>query len=605
MTLSRLRDRLGRRLRRAQDDAGYVLVAVTGIGIVMLLFVATSLTVASSGYKKSHTDDDWNAALSAAYGGLEEYQTRLSNDSTYVKYGNPTAPFSTTSTSNGTTTGTTLLTLPTGTSVNKAFATGTAGTWAAIPGGLSTFRYEVNTKDFASTGVVHLRVTGKAGTSTRSIIADLKQSGFLDFVYFSDYEVSDPLITGADMTTCVRYAWDTPARITDSKCQNIQFGAFDVVNGPLHSNDRLVICGAWFKGKVTSSSTTTPIFSTSGCSSTNAKFDANTTQAPDYNGTIAMPVTNSQLESETYTGLAAVAVPGCLYTGPTQVTFNSNGTMTIISPWTKFTQVNSVGGNGTNPAKCGTPGTGAGQLGSITGATVATLPSNLIYVQNVPSSSGTDVNKGTTSAPPAGFSCISVNGISGWKFTNGTTTYQYPLPNENAPLGSSSANPAYSCTNGDVYVKGTFDGAMTIGSENYAYIVGDVKYVDVATDILGIIANNAVYVWNPDVSSGGTSGDRTIHASILSVLHTFQVQNYDTGLKGTLNVYGAIAQKYRGTVALSSGSVRVSGYAKNYVYDPRLRFTAPPKFLTPTSTTYNVSQVAAVPSAFTSTGATS
>lgn len=595
------RDRIRRSFRTSKDDLGYVLVAVTGIGIVMLLFVATSLTVASSGYRKAHTDDDWNAALSAAYGGLEEYQTRLSNDSTYVKYGNPAAPFSATSTSSGSAGGTTLLALPTGTKRNAAFGIGTAGTWASIPGGLSTFRYEVNTKDYASTGVVHLRVTGRANTATRSIIADLKQSGFLDFVYFSDYEVSDPLITGANPATCVRYAWATPARVTDSACKNIQFGSFDVINGPLHSNDRLLICGASFKGAVTSASTTTPISSTSGCSSTSATFAVG--NGVTFHGTMAMPATNSQLESETFTNVPGVATPGCLYTGPTQVTFNSNGTMTIISPWTKFTQVTADGTSGAKPSKCGAPGKENGRLGSVGGATVPTLPSNLIYVQNVPSDAGNDVNRGTTTSPPENFSCTNTNGISGWTFSNGTTTFQYPLPNETAPLGSSSANPAYSCTNGDVYVKGVFDGAMTVGAENYAYVIGDISYVDTSTDILGIVANNAVYVWNPDVPSGGTSGDRTIQASVLSVLHTFQVQNYDTGLKGTLNVYGAIAQKFRGTVATSSGSGRVSGYAKNYVYDPRLRFTTPPKFLTPTSTTYKVTQVAAVPSAFTANGA--
>ncbi|THG30233.1 hypothetical protein E6C64_13365 [Naasia lichenicola] len=590
-----------RRLRDGQKDAGYTLIVVTGIGLVMLLFVATSLTVASSGYKKAHTDDDWNAALSAAYGGLEEYQTRLSNDSTYVKYGNPSAPFSATSTDTGTAAGSTLLTLPGTPNVNTAFGIGAAGTWSSIPGGASKFRYEVNTKDYSASGIVHLRVTGKANNSTRSIIADLKQSGFLDFVYFSDYEIQDPQISGAS-SSCVKYAWD--GRVATSNCVNIQFGAFDVINGPLHSNDQLLVCGARFKGVVTSSSTTTPIYSKSGCSSTTSYFEKNTDNAPAYHGTIAMPVTNDQLQTETYTDLASVADPGCLYTGPTTITFNSNGTMTIISPWTQFTQTNSAGTVGAKPDRCGKPGNGNNQLGNIAGATIPTLPSNLIYVQSVPSNSGSDVNKGTASSPPNNFTCTNTNGIAGWTFSKNGTTIQYPMVGEDTPLGSSSTNPAYGCTNGDAYVKGAFDGSMTVGAKNYIYITGDITYVNATSDILGLISTNAVYVWNPDVATGGTSGDRTIQASILSVAHTFQVQNYNSGsLKGTLNVYGAIAQKYRGTVATSSGGVRNSGYAKNYVYDERLRYTAPPKFLTPTSTTYDVSQVASVPAAFSATGA--
>jgi hypothetical protein len=92
--------------------------------------------------------------------------------------------------------------------------------------------------------------------------------------------------------------------------------------------------------------------------------------------------------------------------------------------------------------------------------------------------------------------------------------------------------------------------------------------------------------------------NREIDAAILSVAHTFQVQNYPYGARGTLKVYGAIAQKFRGTVA--SGS---NGFVKTYEYDTRFRNIAPPKFLTPTSTTYGVTQIATVPAAFKANGA--
>ena len=133
--------------------------------------------------------------------------------------------------------------------------------------------------------------------------------------------------------------------------------------------------------------------------------------------------------------------------------------------------------------------------------------------------------------------------------------------------------------------------------------------------MLGLVGNNAVFVYNPvritGFSGSGTTswpsstvapelvqrprdhGDREIDAAILSVGHTFQVQNYPYGDRGDLTVYGALAQKFRGTVA--SGS---NGYAKDYEYDTRFRNIAPPKFLTPTSTTYGVTQFATVPAAF-------
>jgi hypothetical protein len=97
----------------------------------------------------------------------------------------------------------------------------------------------------------------------------------------------------------------------------------------------------------------------------------------------------------------------------------------------------------------------------------------------------------------------------------------------------------------------------------------------------------------------GSTGNRKIEAAILSVAHTFQVQNYPYGARGDLIIFGALAQKFRGTVGVGS-----NGYTKDYEYDTRFRHIAPPKFLTPTSTTYGVTQVATVPAAFLASGAT-
>ena len=164
-------------------------------------------------------------------------------------------------------------------------------------------------------------------------------------------------------------------------------------------------------------------------------------------------------------------------------------------------------------------------------------------------------------------------------------------------------------------------GQMTVAADNFVYVTGDLTYKDKSTDVLGLVGNNAVFVYNPVRITGfsgsgtttwpsstsrspnsftalGSTGDREIDAAILSVAHTFQVQNYTYGDRGTLKVFGAIAQKFRGTVAYGS-----NGYVKLYEYDTRFRNIAPPKFLTPTSTTYGVTQIATVPAAFQANGA--
>jgi hypothetical protein len=575
--------RLARRLRGEED--GYALLAVLGIGTVLLILVAASLTVATSGYRKAKTDDDWNAALSAAYGGLEEYRSRVANDSTYVQYGNPSAAFS--AASIGT------LSLPTGAAKNAAFGIGATGSWATIPGSSSSFRYEVDNSDYSAGGVVHLRVTGRSGGQTRSIVTDLKQTGFLDFLYFTDKETSDPQLRGelnpqanGQPHPCDAYAWAG----RPGGCATIQFGAMDTINGPLHSNDQLVICGGTFNGAVTTASTLTPNYTLpSGCGT--AAFAVGTGPMPS--ASIGMPPTNAQMKTETRTDLG-IARPGCLYTGPTSITFNGDGTMTVVSPWTKRTQVSAT--RGTRPAACGRPGMGG--LGNPAGATIPVLPSNLVYVQSVPTSSA-DPNYSAT--PPGAFSCTGTSDFPGWTFGS----LAYPVAGETQPDGTNSVNPAYKCTNGDVYVKGKVSGAITIASENFVYITGDLTYANPQKDILGLVGTNAVQVWNPRTATGlmFTDRDRTVQAAILSTAHTFTVQNFAVApSRGTLTVLGAIAQKFRGPVATTSGGAIVSGYAKNYTYDSRLRSAAPPKFLTPTSTSYTVGQVADVPAAFTATG---
>ena len=64
-----------------------------------------------------------------------------------------------------------------------------------------------------------------------------------------------------------------------------------------------------------------------------------------------------------------------------------------------------------------------------------------------------------------------------------------------------------------------------------------------------------------------------IYAAILSTKHSFLVDNYGCGESlEKLNVYGAIAQKFRGIVGTTGGT----GYIKNYNYDERLAVDEPP-----------------------------
>jgi hypothetical protein len=605
--------RIPRRLRAVLDtpERGIALPVVFGLGIVMLMLVAGSMSVALGSLYKTNTDENSSAALAAAFAGVEEYQSRLANDATYYKYGNPAAVFSQADTANGKAAST--LTLPTGTQANAAFDVGSSGGWATVPGssGRASFRYEVDNSTYPTTGVIIIRSTGRVGDSTQSIVANLKQSGFINFLYFTDYELQDPLLSGVNVASCVRYAYGSNAR-NASSCGIIQFGQFDVINGPLHSNDKLFICKSTFNGAVTTSSTSSPIYDNRGCGS--PTFAVGT--GPTFAKILEMPPTNSDMKKETRIDLSAdVPRPGCLYTGPTWIRYEIVGgvpKMRVISPWTKITNPSYTGGiASTSLAQCGTPGTGANGLGSVTGALIDVLALNLVFVQAVPAIGSGDPNApANSSMPSALFSCIGSGLTAGWSFASTTpSALSFPLAGEAAPWGASSGNPAYNCRGGDAYVSGVVGGQTTLAAENYVYLVGNLTYDNASTDIMGIVGQNGVFVWNPIKASNSanmlTDTNRTVSAAILSVGHTFGVQNFNRGTaRGTLNIIGAIAQKFRGTVATASGNTVVTGYSKNYTYDERFVATAPPKFLTPISTSYGVTQYATVAAAFAADGST-
>jgi Tfp pilus assembly protein PilX len=568
-----------------RDDRGMALAIAIIFGTVVVFMIATATTVAVAGIKKSSSDSDWNAALSAAYAGVEDYEARLSNDTGYTQYGNPSAPFSATSPS---------LVLPTGGATNAAFGTGTGGTWAAVPGGdgRSSYRYEIDASKYYDTGVIRVRATGKVGSAVRSVTASIRQQGFIDFLYFTDYEIQDPVLTGVDTATCVKHAWEGRPSPTRTNCGEIAFDGGDTIDGPAHSNDTMRICQATFtKQPSTSNPTTTGLRYTkansTGASCGGQVFPAGVTQ-PSFTSTIGMPSTNAQQKAATQynTGVVTTRQPGCLYTGPTDITFNADGTMTVKSPRSIKTQTDATKPTqGQTPSYCGVVGTGAGQLGSAAGATVPVPANNLVYVQNVPLSNDANATSTTTLRD----TCNTGNGVG------------YPRAGE-TQLSTSPCS--YGSRSGDAFVHGVLDGQVTVAAENYLYVTGDLTYLDRGADMLGLTATNAVLVWNPIASAdcGRTTCsssmlgdyDREIDAAIISAAHTFQVQNNAYGGdRGTLTIYGAIAQKFRGVVR--SGS---NGYKKAYSYDARLKHTAPPSFLNPVTTTYGVTTIGEVSPAY-------
>ena len=520
---------------RSDEDGMAMITIVLALTIMMALAVA-AIQYGLGSQTVSKRDQDWQSALSAAEAGLDNYQFHLNENTNYIAYSATNPP-------------------PDG---NLAFSQ-----YVNVPGGNTNgqYRYSADTSKVGVDGTIMVTSTGKVGKQKRTIQSVVRRRSFLDYLYFTDYETQDPAsYTGYPYSAsqaqnyCAYHYYEG----RNSNCNDIQFISADTINGPLHSNDAILMCGTPdFKGSTSTSWSTTGTRWRSGCSNTHPSF-ANPGD-PAYLAPLSMPPSNLALEAETTT-----TAGGCLYTGPTRIKLLSNGKMTVKSPFSKQTN-NSCPTNGT---------------------TQGSLPSNgVIYVQNVPS---------TKSDP------------------NYTKNCPYSVNGQAHPLGLPIANDItdYGCRDGDVFIEGTLKGQLTVAADNNIDITWNLTYNSgtAGTDLLGLIANNYIEIWHPVKCTSGSSSscnldanfpsetarnsefdDPTVQGAILAVNHSFRVQNYNLGAPlGTLNVLGAIAQRYRGAVGTGSGGSVSTGVAKNYVYDQRLKYQSPPKFLAPIAASWAI-----------------
>ena len=430
---------------RSSQEEGVVLVTVLLVTFVLLILVAGTMAYAVGSQPLSRRDQDWNAALSAAEAGLDDYLYRLNQNDQYYLYGQPTAVAPCNMA---------LTAPPDG---NLAFTQ-----FVPVPGATSnaTFRYCVDTQ-YLSQGAIVVWSSGKAANVTRTVQATFRRRAFIDYLYFTDYETTDPAaypVSGVNnnddtwaQTNCAMHWYDPgdpPTRVggppyDNSHCVDINFVSGDVINGPLHSNDAIMTCGSpTFNGKVTTS-WQGPARRSSGIARTPAGA-AGTRRSP----TAAIRSTRSAarcLPSNLAIKVKAdksLGGAGCLFTGPTSITLNAAGTMTVVSPFTKASAVstnNCAGGTLASPA-------------------TQSLPANgVIYVQSVPADP-TDPNYTST--------CPNVQELG----APAGTTVQHPL----GP--AAIRHHQYGCTDGDVFLEGTLKGRLTIAADNNIDVTGNLTY---------------------------------------------------------------------------------------------------------------------------------
>ena len=523
--------RLARRARPGRgDDQGIAMIMVMASITVLALLVTAALGYALQQQPQARHDQDWNAALGAAQAGVDDYLARLNQNDSYWQTVDCT--------------NVALQGAKTGTN-SCGWTAATAPGWqnlSTVNPARGAFHYDVDSSAIFSQGVVRVTSTGKVNGVTRSVQVLVARGGATDFLYYTDFEDADPANTtvypsGAPSNACGK-AGPTSANYWfqgRSGCTEITFVTGDQLDGQVHFNDTPLMTGTptFLKGWETSDpgckTATGPTYA--GC------FRGSAT--PNYNG--FKPVYSGQLSPPDNTNLFAT-YPGCQYTGDTRIKFNSDGTMTV---WSKQSAGTTVGTN------CGDPTT----LGTGASVTVPVPNDQVIYVKNASTQS---------------------------KCTAGQIGDGLPLAND-----VNINQPTFYCGNGNAYVEGTLKGRVTLAAQNNVVVTNDILLVNTTAsaaptgpDMLGLVAANSVVNYHPVDSSGNnltTINNRWIYASIQTLQHSFWVESYNQGnFLGTLHVRGSIAQKWRGIVG--TGGNGGTGYLKDYSYDTRLKFAAPPYF---------------------------
>ncbi len=142
---------------------------------------------------------------------------------------------------------------------------------------------------------------------------------------------------------------------------------------------------------------------------------------------------------------------------------------------------------------------------------------------------------------------------------------------------------------GKARVEGVLKGQLTIGVDGDIEIMDNCIYdtdprVDpTSTDLLGLVADGDIYMDGDPYGANTDTADETVMAAIMALDESFTVENYSSGSpRGNMVIYGGLIQKRRGPVGTFNPSTQqtVTGYSKDYSYDPRLMDNPPPAFPT-------------------------
>jgi Tfp pilus assembly protein PilX len=512
------------RLRTAvRAEAGFTMIIAIGVMLVTSLMLVAAFTVANGEVESSHTDIAQKQAYYAALAGIQEYEYNLQANpnfwQTCKKVESGALPEE--KEERYVVTPLVATTAPKGTTecnTESPFTTMIQSTGTLA----NTFRV----KSVGSAGGT-LKSTG----ATRTLIATFRVSGFLDYVYYTNFETEDPGLYETSEKSLAeeckgKYYKEWSVLPKKPECPAINFVTGDHVEGPMHTNDTALVSGA-------------ATFGRSGHE----------------------PKDSVEINGGTY-GADAGCKGGATY-------YTASGCYTTTGPTLTPPPTDTSLGFYVEPKY------------NYKGLTRIELKGTEMTVITYNESTGAEIKETGVKLPANGLIYVQANGKGcGWSFES-----------ENADTSGEETG-AKGC--GTVYVKGNYSSSLTIAGENNVIVNGNVYPTSVAgklgnlptgTAVLGLIASNYVRVYHPCSSGSNKTGSLEnpyIYAAILATGHSWVVDNPGCGSSlGELNVIGAIGQNYRGIVGTSGGRGGSTGYLKAYEYDDRLATDEPPYFLAP------------------------
>jgi hypothetical protein len=512
---------MSRRLQLSAEH-GFTMAAVMLVLLATTILAGATFAAVGADIPFARESQDRKQAYAAAEAGIEYYLYQLTRDNDYWSYcddvedpgdGQPSP-------------------------VNLKDP-GTDRTWRNVSGTDAKFSIELlpaNGEDLCdperseetmldeSSGSFRIRSTGMSQGVKRSVVTMLRRTSFLDYLYFTDYEASDPnsFPTTAQQDYarqhCVKYRAQRNQNTWCRDNTNITFPDWDAIRGPLHTNDDLLVCGTPEFGRPGEDD----VIEIHGPGEDNTGYVQSCTGSPVFHGPVRTPAEHLPVPTSN-TRLREAADAEYVFAGKTEIRFDGTDYMDV---W-RF-----PGGVRTFSERKPLP------------------PNGVIYVDN-----------------------------------NGACSVQAPRQIDYDRSGEQNC--------AILIVEGTYPKSMTLGSEVDILVDGDLEADDPNGPVLGLIAQRFVRVKHDVDDACGSNRnamtDVTVQAAILALRDSFIVDNYGCGAPlGTLTVFGAIAQKFRGPVGTFSSGVRRTGYAKDYRYNDVLRYRSPPYFLDPLQAAWRV-----------------